>query len=242
MSRIENSVGSLPGAGSNSGTNTGSRSSNDLMSPYGRRYQPKAQPPAPELVRASNPYNNIPSLYDMYVQAIPRPVTPKRFGAEVFENGSRDSQFIPMDVPAGPDYIVGPGDGLSINLWGGVSQRIYRVVDREGRVSLPEVGPVLVSGKSLAQLQESLQQTLRTQFRSVSADVSLSKLRTIRVYEVGDVASPGAYDISSLSTPLNALFIASAGRHKKARCVSSSISAAGNCCKKLIFMTFCFTV
>jgi polysaccharide export outer membrane protein len=207
-SRLDNLMGSLSGPGSNAGANTGTRSSNDSMSPYGRRYQPKPQPPTPELVRAANPYNNIPSLYDMYVQAIPRPVTPKRFGAEVFENGTRDSQFIPMDVPAGPDYIVGPGDGLSINLWGGVSQRIYRVVDREGRVSLPEVGPVLVSGKSLGQLQESLQQTLRTQFHSISADVSLAKLRTIRVYEVGDVANPGAYDISSLSTPLNALFIA----------------------------------
>src|SRR5580704_589670 len=96
--------------------------------PFDRRYQPKPQPPAPELVRAASPYNDIPSLYDMYVQAIPRPAVPKRFGAEVFENGTRDSQLIPMDVPAGPDYVVGPGDGLSIDLWGGVSQRIYRVV------------------------------------------------------------------------------------------------------------------
>jgi protein involved in polysaccharide export with SLBB domain len=113
-----------------------------------------------------------------------------------------------MDVPAGPDYVVGPGDGLSIDLWGGVSQRIYRVVDREGRVSLPEVGPLLVSGKSLSEVQANLQQTLRTQFRQVSAEVSLTRLRTIRVYEVGDIANPGAYDISSLSTPLNALFVA----------------------------------
>ncbi len=110
-----------------------------------------------------------------------------------------------MDVPAGPDYVVGPGDGLSVDMWGGISQRLYRVVDREGRVSLPEVGPIQVSGKSLAELQQSLQQILRTQFRDVSADVSLARLRTIRVYEVGDVANPGAYDISSLSTPLNAL-------------------------------------
>jgi polysaccharide export outer membrane protein len=173
-----------------------------------RRYRPRPTPPAPELVRAPNPYNEIPSLYDMYVQATPKPAGPKRFGAEVFENGTRDSQLIPMDVPAGPDYVVGPGDGLSIDLWGGVSTRIYRVVDREGRVSLPEVGPVLVSGKSLSDVQQTLQQQLRSQFRSVSADVSLSRLRTIRVYEVGDVASPGAYDISSLSTPLNALFVA----------------------------------
>jgi polysaccharide export outer membrane protein len=194
----------------NSAVPTGTSSSSssyNTMEPFGRRYQPRPQPSPPELVRTASPYNDIPSLYDMYVQAIPRPATPKRFGAEVFENGTRDSQFIPMDLPAGPDYVVGPGDGLSIDLWGGVSQRIYRVVDREGRVSLPEVGPLLVNGKSLADVQQSLQQTLRTQFRQVSADVSLAKLRTIRVYEVGDVANPGAYDISSLSTPLNALFV-----------------------------------
>jgi polysaccharide biosynthesis/export protein len=161
-----------------------------------------------EMVHTPNPYNDIPSLYDMYMQAAPHPATPRRFGAEVFENGMRDSQLFPMDLPAGPDYVVGPGDGLSIELWGGVSQRLYRTVDREGRVSLPEVGPLLVSGKSLGEVQESLQQTLRTQFRDVSADVSLGRLRTIRVYEVGDISNPGAYDISSLSTPLNALFAA----------------------------------
>src|ERR1700689_5394845 len=188
----------------NQPTSNGTGSTSSSMQPFDRRYQPKPQPPAPELVRARSPYNDIPSLYDMYVQAVPRPAVPKRFGAEVFENGTRDSQLIPMDVPAGPDYIVGPGDGLSIDLWGGVSQRIFRVVDREGRVSLPEVGPVLISGKSLADVQANLQDTLRTQFRQVSTAVSLTRLRTIRVYEVGDIANPGAYDISSLSTPLNA--------------------------------------
>src|SRR5260370_10815770 len=184
----------------------GSSSLNTLQ-PAERRFQPKVQPPAPELVRAPNPYKDIPSLYDMYVQAVPRATIPRRFGSEVFESGTRDSQLIPMDLPAGPDYVVGPGDGLSIDLWGGTTQRIYRVVDREGRVSLPEVGPLLVSGKSLADVQESLQLLLRTEFRRVSADVSLARLRTIRVYEVGDVANPGAYDVSSLSTPLNALFV-----------------------------------
>jgi len=173
-----------------------------------RRYQPIVRPEPPDMIRKQSPYQDIPSLYDMYVQAVTRPANPRRFGAEVFENGTRDSQLIPMDVPAGPDYVVGPGDGLSVDMWGGVSQRLYRVVDREGRVSLPEVGPIEVSGKSLAELQQSLQQILRTQFRDVSADVSLARLRTIRVYEVGDVANPGAYDISSLSTPLNALFVA----------------------------------
>jgi protein involved in polysaccharide export with SLBB domain len=161
-----------------------------------------------EMVRKPDPYVDIPSLYDMYMQAVPRPATPQRFGISVFENGIRDSRMIPMDLPAGPDYVVGPGDGLTIDIWGGVSRRLIRTVDREGRVNLPEVGPVLVSGKSLAQVQDSVQQLLRSQLRNVSADVSLARLRTIRVYEVGDVVHPGAYDISSLSTPLNALFVA----------------------------------
>jgi len=174
-------------------------------------YELKGEPassPEPSLVRTADPYADIPSLYDMYLQAMPRPSTPARFGFAIFQNGVRDPQTIPMDLPVGPDYVVGPGDGLAIDLWGGVSQRLYSTVDRQGRITLPEVGPVLVAGKSLADVQQSLQQNLRTQFRDISVDVSLSRLRTIRVYEVGDVAKPGAYDISSLSTPLNALFVA----------------------------------
>ncbi|MGA8557784.1 MAG: SLBB domain-containing protein [Candidatus Acidiferrales bacterium] len=174
--------------------------------PFNRYRKPQLQPV--EMIRRPSPYQDIPSLYDMYMQALPRPTTPQRFGMNVFENESENPDFIPMDLPAGPDYVVGPGDGLSVNLWGGVSRRIYGTVDREGRMNLPEVGPLLVSGKSLAEVQQSVQQVLRTQFRDVSVDVSLARLRTVRVYIVGDVGNPGAYDISSLSTPLNALFVA----------------------------------
>lgn len=161
-----------------------------------------------EMVHKRNPYADIPSLYDMYVQAASRDREPERFGLSLFRNGTRQMDAIPMDLPVGPDYVVGPGDGLAIDLWGGVAQRMVRVVDREGRINLPEAGPLLVSGRTLAEVQAAVQQVLRTQFRDTSADVSLSRLRTIRVYIVGDVAEPGAYDISSLSTPLNALFAA----------------------------------
>jgi len=178
------------------------------VTPSTQRYRQQALVQPAEMLRQPSPYTDIPSLYDMYIQAVTRPATPSRFGSEVFENGTRDPQLIPMDLPVGPDYVVGPGDGLSIDLWGGVSQRLFRTVDREGRVSLPEIGPVLVSGKSLSEVQQELQKALRTQFRDVSTEVSLARLRTIRIYEVGDVANPGAYDISSLSTPLNALFAA----------------------------------
>jgi len=160
------------------------------------------------MLRQPNPYANVPSLYDLYVQAAPNNRPLERFGLDVFRKGEANPAYLPMDLPVGPSYVVGPGDSLAIDLWGGVSQRLLRTVDREGRVALPEAGPVLVSGRSLGDVQQEVQRVLRTQFRDVSADVSLQRLRTVRVYVVGNVASPGAYDVSSLSTPLNALFAA----------------------------------
>jgi protein involved in polysaccharide export with SLBB domain len=160
------------------------------------------------MLRQPNPYANVPSLYDLYVQAAANARPLERFGLSVFRTGEMNSGYLPMDLPVGPDYVVGPGDSLAIDLWGGVSQRLLRTVDREGRVALPETGPILVSGRTLGDVQQQVQHVLRTQFRDVSADVSLQRLRTVRVYVVGDVASPGAYDVSSLSTPLNALFVA----------------------------------
>jgi polysaccharide export outer membrane protein len=172
-----------------------------------REPQERVSPEPVEMVRSPNPYAYVPSLYDLYMQAAPRTGRLERFGLDAFrhEPGSRG---IPMDLPAGPEYVLGPGDGLTIDLWGGVSQRLFRTVDREGRLALPEAGPLLVSGRTLGEVQEVVQRILRTQYRDVSADLSLSRLRTVRVYVVGEVLSPGAYDISSLSTPLNALYAA----------------------------------
>jgi polysaccharide biosynthesis/export protein len=202
------------GSYGNTAYGTGTRSnyydlsySNAIMRENARRAR-EPLTPNQRLVRQSNPYREIPSLYDMYLQAAARPPAVQRFGMEVFENGTRDLQSIPIDLPVGLDYVLGSGDGVSINLWGGVSRRFYQVVDHEGRLNLPEAGPVMVAGKSLAEVQELVQKTLRAQFRDVSADVSLSRLRTVRVYVVGDVVRPGAYDVGSLSTPLNALFAA----------------------------------
>ena len=172
-----------------------------------RRPNANLIPEPVEMVSSPNPYADIPSLYDLYMQAAPRTGRLERFGLEVFQRDP-GSAGIPMDLPAGPEYVLGPGDGLTLDLWGGVSQRLFRSVDREGRLSLPEVGPLLVSGKTLGEVQEVVQRILRTQYRDVSADLSLGRLRTVRVYVVGEVVSPGAYDISSLSTPLNALFAA----------------------------------
>jgi polysaccharide export outer membrane protein len=169
---------------------------------------PAREQPQHLVNRRPNPYADIPSLYDLNLQYSRRSPALQRFGNEVFQKATGNIEQLPMDVPAGPDYVLGPGDGISIDLFGGVSQRLRRIVDREGRVSLPEIGGLQVAGRTLSDVQNMVQSALRSQFRNVQVDVSLSRLRTVRVYVVGDVQNPGAYDISSLSTPLNALYAA----------------------------------
>ncbi|MFI5118165.1 MAG: SLBB domain-containing protein [Terriglobales bacterium] len=208
-------AGSLPSAGSyGSQVEESSRPRTSELAALNRRaygpLMPEREPryEQPPIRRRPNPYADVPSLYDIYAQVARRSPVLDRFGSDIFVNGTGNTDELPMDLPAGPDYVLGPGDGLTINLWGGISQRLQRTVDREGRVALPEVGAVFVAGRNLGDVQHQIQTVLRTQFRDVQADVSLGRLRTVRVYVVGDVHRPGAYDVSSLSTPLNALYAA----------------------------------
>jgi protein involved in polysaccharide export with SLBB domain len=174
----------------------------------------------PQVLHRTAPYNML-SLRDLYTQLPEQEGKLKRYGSDVFQR--RDAyltdQFTPnqigpslrstpLDVPAGPDYVVGPGDTLTITLWGGVSQSVTRTIDRDGKLNLPDAGPVQVAGLSLERAQAVITDALKRQYRSVQVAVTVARLRSIRIYVVGDVQRPGAFDISSLSTPLNALFAA----------------------------------
>jgi protein involved in polysaccharide export with SLBB domain len=162
----------------------------------------------PKTVPRKNPYPDLPSARALYKQFPDQPKALKRFGSDIFRPDVVGLNTFPMDLPAGPDYVLGTGDTVAVDIWGGVSQRLTRVVDREGRVSLPDAGPVLVAGLTLAQAEKLIQNKLEPQYHNAKVDLSVTRVRTVRVYVVGDAQRPGAYDISSLSTPLNALYAA----------------------------------
>jgi protein involved in polysaccharide export with SLBB domain len=169
----------------------------------------------PQVLRLPTPYNLL-SLRDLYTQLPQDDAKLKRFGSEMFVDrgntlGGRSAmgpKDTPVDLPVGPDYVLGSGDGLSIALSGGVSQNLTRVIDREGKIALPEVGSIVVAGLTLQHAQTVIEDALKQQFRNLKVDITLARLRTIRIYVVGDVQRPGGYDLSSLSTPLNALYAA----------------------------------
>ena len=169
----------------------------------------------PQVLRQPTPYNLM-SLRDLYTQIPNSPAKLKRFGSEVFTNrGGASAMSVglasntqPIDIPLGPDYVVGSGDTLAIDLWGGATQNLTRVIDREGRVMLPESGEVQVAGLRLEQAQSAIAGALERQFRNAHVSVTVARLRTVRIYVVGDVQRPGAYDVSSLASAVSALYAA----------------------------------
>lgn len=125
--------------------------------------------------------------------------------------GGPPSTFAPVEIlPVGPGYLLGPGDELRISLWGKISADYMSVIDREGRLSIPEIGVIHIAGLTFSEAKDFLQKELNRYYKpsEVKLNVSMGRLRTMRVFVVGNVDSPGSYTISSLSTLINALFAA----------------------------------
>lgn len=127
----------------------------------------------------------------------------RRFGAELVTSSRGPAQEYSPQVP--PDYLVSPGDELVLSLWGSVDANLRLVVDRTGRISIPRVGAVMVSGVRYADLPAVIHQQVAQVFRNFQLSVALGQLRSIRIYVTGFTPRPGSYTVSSLSTIVNAL-------------------------------------
>jgi len=117
------------------------------------------------------------------------------------------STFAPVQqVPVGPDYVVGPGDSIKIDVWGKIDGTWSVAVDNDGNIILPKLGVLGVTGLTFKELKETLFKEFSKYYTGFEMNVTMGALRTIRVYVVGNAQRPGAYTLSSLSTIINALF------------------------------------
>jgi protein involved in polysaccharide export with SLBB domain len=127
------------------------------------------------------------------------------YGVNLFLNPP--STFAPLNaIPVPPDYVVGPGDELLVQVWGQVSLNSRYIVDRSGSIYIPQVGSVHVAGVQFAQMHDFLKSQMGRVFRNFDLNVNMGQLRSIQVFVVGQARRPGSYTISSLSTLVNALF------------------------------------
>jgi protein involved in polysaccharide export with SLBB domain len=103
--------------------------------------------------------------------------------------------------------VIGAGDTLELNLFGKESSQHTLTVDNEGKIIIPGLEPITVSGLTYSELKSFIADTVKTKMIGIKSALTISDLRSIQVYVVGDVTKPGAYSLSSLSTLTNALFI-----------------------------------
>jgi protein involved in polysaccharide export with SLBB domain len=176
--------------------------------------QPPSSVDAPRALHQPAPYN-LRSMRDLYTQVPDDNVTLNRFGSEFFLNRNQRAATLgssnattSLDVPIGPDYILGPGDTLAIELWGGATLSLTRSIGRDGRILLPEAGSLQLAGLTLERAEALIAESLKKQYRNAQIAVTVTRLRSVRLYIAGDVQRPGAYQVSALAAPLSALYIA----------------------------------
>lgn len=129
----------------------------------------------------------------------------KPYGYDLFNE--IPSTFAPVtDVPVPADYVVGPGDELTIQLYGSTNRTSRYRVANDGRINFPQLGPISVGGRSFESVQADIEARVSQQLIGVRASVSMGQTRAIRVFVLGEANFPGSYTVSGLATMTTALF------------------------------------
>ena len=89
------------------------------------------------------------------------------FGYNVFKNVP--DAFKPNAVgPVDPGYLVGPGDVLRLAVWGQVEFQYELTVNKEGKIFIPVVGQVYVTGVPFETLQGKIKNLLSKHYSGLS--------------------------------------------------------------------------
>jgi len=128
------------------------------------------------------------------------------FGYDLFEGVP--TTFAPAtDIPVPNEYRLGPGDTLDVQLFGKENRQYSLVVNRDGTINFPNIGPVNVMGQSFQELKQAILDRVAEELIGTSAAVTMGPLRSVSVVVVGDAKHPGSYTVSGLSTITNALLV-----------------------------------
>lgn len=129
------------------------------------------------------------------------------FGYDIFANVP--SSFVPNNEVAVPDsYIIGAGDTLIVNVFGKENEEHETPVARDGKIIIPKLGTYSIAGMTFSEAKEFLRNEIQKKVIGVDVVVTLSELRAIRVFVLGEAFKPGNYLLNSLSTVTQAIFTA----------------------------------
>ncbi len=131
----------------------------------------------------------------------------KPFGYEFFREAVVRVVTDRKDIPVPSNYVVGPGDEVKILLWGRVNAQHNLTVDRNGNITIPQIGPTPVAGMTFEDMSKHLIKQSE-QIVGGNIDITMGALKSIPIFVLGDVRRPGAYTIGSFATMTDALLMA----------------------------------
>ena len=131
----------------------------------------------------------------------------KIYGHDIFNNDALS--FEPnMNIATPSDYRLGPGDAVTIEIYGASQETIDATITPDGYVTIPGVGPVQLSGLTVSQANSRLRSQVGARYADSQIRLSVGQTRTILVNVMGEVNYPGTYTLSAFSTVFNALYMA----------------------------------
>ncbi len=140
----------------------------------------------------------------------------KIFGYNLFN--SELLTFEPsLNVPTPKNYVLGAGDEIIIDVWGASEQTYQEIISPDGYIKIPNLGPIYLNGLTIEDGSVRIKSRLTQIYSGLSSSggrrpntfvqVSIGQVRTIRVSVIGEAISPGTFNVSSLSTVGNVLYL-----------------------------------
>lgn len=138
------------------------------------------------------------------------------FGKNIFNK--KNLTFAPeLNIPTPENYVLGAGDEVVIEVWGASQTTIRKTISPEGTINIDNLGPVFLSGKTISEANSFIKNKFANLYAGVDpygdtsisqVSLSLGQIRTIQINVMGEVAVPGTYSLSSLSSIFHALYLA----------------------------------
>ena len=129
------------------------------------------------------------------------------FGRDIFNK--KNLSFEPaMNVSTPQSYVVGPGDKVNLDIFGGSQKSQQLEVSPDGVIVVEGYGPIHIGGMSVAQANTKLREELGQRYKSSTIRMTVGQTRTVQVNVMGEVAAPGSYPLSAFATVFNAIYMA----------------------------------
>ena len=136
------------------------------------------------------------------------PTSAKDGGSEQDGRRPTDQTEAPSDKKVGDDYLIGPSDVLAINVWKDAELSRTVPVRPDGKISLPLIGELEVSGLTALNVQTLLVEKLKEFISKPQVSVIVQEVKSRTYVIVGKISKPGSYQLGKPTTVLEAIAIA----------------------------------